>query len=111
MKLTSTRIGIVISNLATTFLHVTLYPDIMFTLNGLGFAGLLGAYLLPIPFFQERHKLVWWGLVGYTLLTMSLWGIMGEKTFTPGTSSATGYYALVVEAVMLVLLWIDKQKS
>ncbi|MBI5824848.1 MAG: hypothetical protein HZB18_12530 [Chloroflexi bacterium] len=111
MKLTNTRIGIIISSLATAFLHVTLYPDIMFTLNGLGFAGLLGAYILPIPFFQERKKLVWWVLTGYTALTMSLWGVMGEKTFTLGTNSAIGYYALVVEVIMLVLLWIDKQKS
>ncbi len=111
MKLTNTRIGIIISNLVTAFLHVTLFPDIMFTLNGLGFAGLLGAYILPIPFFQERKNLVWWALTGYTLLTMLLWGIMGEKTFTFGTSSATGYYAKIAEAIMLVLLWIDKQKS
>lgn len=111
MKLTNTRIGIIVSNLAAAFLHVILFPDIMFMLNGLGFAGLLGAYILPIPFFQERKKLVWWVLAGYTLLTMTLWGIMGQKTFTFGTSSATGYYALVAEAIMLVLLWIDKQKS
>ena len=109
MKLKPTHIGIIISNLITAVLHITLFPDIMFTLNGLGFAGLLGAYFLPIPFFQERKKLVWWVLTGYTLLTMLLWGIMGEKVFTFGTSSATGYYALAAEAVMLVLLWIDKQ--
>ena len=111
MKLTSTRIGIIVTNLATAFLHVTLFPDIMFTLNGLGFAGLLGAYILPISFFQERHKLVWWVLVGYTVLTMVLWFIMGEKVFTLGTSSATGYYAFVAEAIMLVLLWLEKPKA
>jgi hypothetical protein len=111
MKLNSTRIGIIISNLATTFLHVTLFPDIVFTLNGLGFAGLLGAYLLPIPFFQERNKLVWWGLVGYTALTMLLWVIMGEKIFVAGTSSATGYYAFGAEIIMLILLWLDKPKA
>ena len=111
MKLTSTRIGIIVTNLATAFLHVTLFPDIMFTLNGLGFAGLLGAYILPIPFFQERNKLVWWALVGYTVLTMVLWIIMGEKVFTPGTSSATGYYAFVAEVIILALLWIEKPKA
>lgn len=111
MKLTGTRIGIIITNLATAFLHATLFPDIVFTLNGLGFAGLLGAYILPIPFFQQRKNLVWWVLVGYTVLTMVLWVIMGEKAFTPGTSSATGYYAFVAELIMLVLLWIEKPKA
>ena len=111
MKLSPKQIGIVISDLVAAFLHVSLFPDIMFTLNGLGFAGLLGAYLLPIPFFQERHKLVWWGLVGYTLLTMILWVIMGEKAFTFGASSATGYYAVVTELILVALLWVDKPKA
>ena len=111
MKLTSTRIGIIITNLATALLHISLFPDIMFTLNGLGFAGLLGAYILPIPFFQQRKNLVWWGLVGYTVLTMVLWIIMGEKAFALGTSSATGYFAFIAEAIMLVLLWTEKPKS
>ncbi len=111
MKLTPTRIGIILSSLVTALLHISLFPDIMFTLNGLGFAGLLGAFILPIPFFQQRSKLVWWGFAGYTLLTMLLWGIMGEKTFTMGTSSATGYYAFTAEIVLLVLLWLEKPKS
>jgi len=111
MKLTGTRIGIIITNLATAFLHITLFPDIVFTLNGLGFAGLLGAYILPIPFFQERKNLVWWVLVGYTVLTMVLWVIMGDKTFVAGTYSATGYYAVIAEAIMLVFLWLEKPKA
>jgi hypothetical protein len=111
MKLTSTHIGIIISNLITAGLHISLFPDIMFTLNGLGFAGLLGAYILPIPFFQQRRNLVWWGLTGYTMLTMVLWTIMGEKIFTVGTSSATGYYAIIAELALLIFLWIDKPKS
>ncbi len=111
MKLNGNRIVIIITNLATAVLHASLFPDIMFTLNGVGFAGLLGAYLLPIPFFQQRNKLVWWALVGYTVLTMVLWIIMGEKVFTAGTSSATGYYAFFAEVIMLVFLWLDKPKS
>lgn len=111
MKLSPKQIGIAITSLIAALLHVSLFPDIMFTLNGLGFAGLLGAYLLPIPLFQERRKLVWWALVGYTLLTMVLWAIMGEKAFTFGTSSATGYYAVVTELILVVLLWADKPKA
>jgi hypothetical protein len=111
MKLTGNQIGIVLSNLATAFLHITLFPDIVFTLNGLGYLGLLGAYLLPIPFFQEKRKLVWWALVGYTALTIVLWVVMGDKTFVAGTSSATGYYAKAAEVVLLFFLWSDKPKS
>lgn len=111
MKLSGKQVGILLAGLATAILHLELYskmgPDPI-VLNGLGYLGLLGAYFLPIPFFQERHKLVWWVLVGYTVLTIILWIIMGEKTFVAGTSSAIGYYAKVAELFLLGFLWTDK---
>lgn len=108
MNLTGKHYGIILSTLATAFLHLSLFPDIGFSLNGLGYIGLLGAYFLPIPFFQQRHKLVWWVLVGYTLLTIILWVILGNKEFVAGTSSAIGYYAKVAEVALLAFLWSDK---
>ena len=111
MKLTGKHYGIILSNLATAFLHLSLFPDIGFSLNGLGYIGLLGAYFLPIPFFQQRHKLVWWVLVGYTLLTIVLWIIMGNKQFVAGTSSAIGYYAKAAEVILLGFLWTNKPKA
>ena len=111
MNLTGKRYGIILAALATAILHVTLFPDIVFTLNGLGYLGLLGAYLLPIAFFQEKHNMVWWTFLGYTALTIVLWVIMGEKTFVAGTSSATGYYAKAAEVILLIFLWSDKPKS
>ena len=111
MNLTGKHYGIILSNIATAILHLTLLPDIMFALNGAGYLGLLGAYFLPIPFFQEKHKLVWWAMVGYTALTIVLWVVMGDKTFVAGTDSAIGYYAKAAEILLLVFLWSDKPKS
>lgn len=108
MKLSLKHYGIILYALLAGYLHLILYPDIAFTLNGLGYIGLLGAYFLPIPFFQQRHKLVWWALVGFTLLTIILWVILGNKTFVAGTTSAIGYYAKVVEILLLACLWADK---
>jgi hypothetical protein len=111
MKLTGKHYGIILFALATAFLHITLFPDIMFTLNGLGYLGLLGAYFLPVSFFQQRRNLVWWALVAYTALTIILWVIMGDKNFVAGTSSATGYYAKAAEVLLLAFLWADKPRS
>lgn len=108
MNLNAKHYVMILAALATAFLHISLWPDVMFTLNGLGYLGLLGAYFLPIPFFQERRKLVWWALVGYTLLTIILWVVMGNKEFVPGTSSATGYYAKAAEVILLLFLWLDR---
>ena len=54
MKLAIRHYGIIISTLLTAYLHISLYPDFSFTLNGFGYIALLGAYLLQIPFFQDR---------------------------------------------------------
>jgi hypothetical protein len=103
-----------LSNLATAFLHLSLFPILGFDpifLNGFGYLGLLGAYFLPIPIFRQRHRLVWWGMVGYTILTIVLWVIMGDKNFVAGTTSAIGYYAKAAEVVLLVFLWLDRPKA
>jgi len=111
MKLTGTQYGILLAGLATAILHLILFSKMGFdpvVLNGVGYLGLLGAYFLPIPFFQQRHKLVWWVLVGYTILTIILWVLIGNKEFVAGTSSAIGYYAKVAELFLLGFLWADR---
>ena len=111
MNLTGKHYGIILATLATAFLHLSLYPilgiDPIF-LNGFGYLALLGAYFLPIPFLQQQHKLVWWALFGYTVLTIILWVVLGDKQFVAGTSSAIGYYAKAAEVALLVFLWSDK---
>jgi hypothetical protein len=114
MQLNFKQIGIIVSALATAILHLILFPSIGFDpvfLNGVGYIGLLGAYFLPIPFFQEKHKLVWWVLVGYTVLTIILWAVLGDLNFVPGTNSAIGYYAKTAEVILLVFLWLDKPQA
>src|SRR5512139_1334251 len=82
MKLTGKQIGILVLTLITAFLHLAAAldkqlfpegPDPLFILNGLGYLGLLGAYFLPIPFFQERHELVRRVLMGYAAVTILAW--------------------------------------
>lgn len=114
MKLTGKHYGIILFTLATAFLHLSLFSEMGFdpiVLNGLGYLALLGAYFLPIPFFQQRRNLVWWALMGYTALTFVLWIILGEKNFVPGTSSAIGYYAKAAELFLMGFLWADRPKS
>ncbi|MBC7878903.1 MAG: hypothetical protein H7Y59_17155 [Anaerolineales bacterium] len=110
MKLTFKHYGIILFTLITAYLHISLYPDFSFTLNGFGYIGLLAAYFLPIPFLQEKdiHVILWWGLVIYTIVTIILWFIIGDLQFVLGTSSATGYYAKTVEVLLLACLWADK---
>lgn len=114
MNLAPRHFGIIIAALATAYLHLSLYSILgvdPIVLNGLGYLALLAAYFLPIPFFQQRHKLVWWGLLGYTALTFVLWVVMGNKDFDASPSAAIGYYAKVAELFLLGFLYADKPKS
>jgi hypothetical protein len=120
MNITWKRIGIILADAATASLHLysafALYPppqfspDPLFTLNGLGYLGLLGAYVLPIPFFQNRHKLVWAVLGGYAILTIVLWAFIGDKNFsTP--AGLIGLLAKISEVSLLGFLWADRPRN
>jgi hypothetical protein len=114
MSLTGKHYGIILFGLATAFLHLSLFSQMgldPIVLNGLGYLALLGAYFLPISFFQERRNLVWWALMVYTVLTFILWVILGDKNFVAGTSSATGYYAKTAELFLMGFLLADRPKS
>ena len=124
MKLSTRHYGIILLGLFTAILHLTaafdkaLFPDSpdpLFILNGLGFIGLLGAYFLPIKFFQEHHKLVWQVLFGYVILTIVAWlviwvGLNVIKDGVPFFShdSLYGVPAKIAEVTLLGLLWSDK---
>jgi hypothetical protein len=124
MKLTGKQIVIVLLVIFTAVLHLAAAfdkilfpegPDPLFILNGLGFLGLLGAYFLPIKFFQGRHKLVWAGLFGYIILTIAAWifiwviqyVIIGGESFF-AHDSIYGVPAKIAEVTLLFLLWTEK---
>ena len=115
LKLSPKQIGLAVSCLATALLHLMLFPRLGFDpifLNGFGYIALLGAYFLPIPALEGKHTLVWWALVGYTILTFTLWVILGHKEFAFDLStSSIGYYAKTAELILLVFLWLDKPKD
>jgi hypothetical protein len=124
MKLTGKHYGIILLGLFTAALHLAaafdkaLFPDSpdpLFILNGLGFIGLLGAYFLPIPFFQQRHNLVRQVLSGYTVLTIAAWIFIWviQSVILGGTpffshDSLYGVPAKIAEVALLVLLRSDK---
>ncbi len=124
MQLKTRHYAIILFVLITAGLHLAAAfdkilfptpPDPLFTLNGLGYLGLLGAYFLPIPFFQKQHKIVWWVLFVYVILTILAWLIIwvGMNVIAQGTpffshDSLYGVPAKISEIILLVLLWQDK---
>src|SRR5512139_1200231 len=124
MKLTGKQIGIIVLALITAVAHLAAAfdkqlfpegPDPLFILNGLGYLGLLGAYFLPIPFFQQRHELIRRGFILYAFITIAAWIfiwviqyviIQGVPFFS--RDSIYGVPAKIAELLLIWLLYSDR---
>ncbi len=125
MRLSAVHYGIIVLVLFTAAMHFGAafdaklvgradVPDPLFTLNGLGYLGLLGAYFLPIPLLQQNHGLVRWALIIYVVATIVAWLIIfvGESVIAAhqpffGRDSMYGVPAKIAEVLLLVLLTRD----
>ncbi|MGE5465113.1 MAG: hypothetical protein ACM3PS_17240 [Syntrophothermus sp.] len=126
MKLTGKQIGILVLALFTALLHLAAAfdkqlfpegPDPLFILNGLGYLGLLGAYFLPIPFFQQKHELVRRGFILYAIITIVAWVVIwvGFSVIRDGIpffshDSIYGVPAKIAELLLIWLLSTDRQQ-
>lgn len=99
------KIGIILLTLATIAIHLIVLNsrgiDILFTLNGLGYLGLLVLYFLPIPLAQNNRNLVRWVFIGYTAVTILAWVFVGERALL-------GYATKAIEALLIILLLLDR---
>ena len=90
-------------------------PDVLFTFNGLGYLGLLLAFFLPLGFLQQQHRLVWWALFVYIIVTIIAWLVIwvGFNVIRDGMpffahDSLYGVPAKIAEVILLFLLWREK---
>jgi hypothetical protein len=125
MKLNGKQYGIILAALVTAILHLmaafdkALFPespDPLFILNGIGYLGILGAYFLPIAFFQQKHELVRKGFMGFAALTIAAWVFIWviQYVIIQGTpffshDSLYGVPAKIAEVILIYLLSSDKQ--
>jgi len=119
MKLTGKHIGIIILTLITAFAHLAAAfdtqlfdhgPDPLFILNGLGYLGLLGAYFLPIPFFQQKHELFRRGFILFAIITIVAWLVIwvGFSVIRDGIPffSRDSIYGVPAKIAELLLIWL-----
>ena len=91
--------GVVVLTLATSYLHSTL-GGLLFTLNALGYATLAVAIVLPIPFLERFRWLIRLALLGFTLMTIGGWVLVGARY-------DMAYFTKAIEAVLVALLVIS----
>jgi hypothetical protein len=103
------QISIILLTAATAVIHFTRnFPDVIFILNGLGYLGLLATLYLPLPGLAERRGLARYGLMGFAVLTILAWIVMGNKHLATGY---VGYITKALEIVLIILLWVENQRS
>ena len=124
MKLSGRHYAIILFGLITAFAHLLAAfdkqlfqagPDPLLILNGLGYLGLLGAYFLPIPFFQQRHELVRKAFIIYAIITILAWifiwviqAVIINHTPFFSRDSLYGVPAKISEVILIWLLSQDK---
>lgn len=108
MNRTTLRTGILIFGLITALVHLIILnlgylrdtgrPDLLFTLNGLGYLGLLAAFFIRIPFLANQRTLVHVAFIAFTAVTVLAWVFVGSK-------SALGYGDKIVEILLIIALY------
>ncbi len=99
--------GIIILTGATALIHLSLnfiksQFDIMFTLNGFAYLTLLAALFLDIPFARENRRLVRFGLIGFTIVTIIAWIFLGDMTWW------LGWLTKLIELALIGLLLMKR---
>lgn len=116
LRIGPVQIGIIAAALITAFIHIYINvttQGFLFILNGLGYLALTVLLFLPpttvnrfVPGSLTRsyRSIVRWVFIGYTLLTILLWVMMG-------TRSTLAYVDKITEVVLVVLLWLDRTRE
>ena len=109
MSRSALRTSIIVLGLITALVHLVVLnlgyiretgsPDVLFTLNGLGYLGLLVALFAGIPFLAGQRTLVHLAFIAFTAITILGWVAVGAR-------SALGYGDKLVEILLIIALWM-----
>lgn len=103
MKRSTLRNLILITGLGTALSHLYLNVALgefsfLFTLNAVGYLGLLAAFFLNLAFLEKRKNLITVAFAGYAVFTILAWIPGGQRDFYA--------YATKVDELVLVIALI-----
>lgn len=115
MSRSNLRIAIIVLTLITAAVHVYLNFNTgafilqpAFVVNALGYLALLILFFkwVDVPFMRGREKLLWYGFMGYTALTIvAYFAVNGGMAF----ANPIGLFDKAVEVLLLIALWLHKE--
>jgi len=104
MNRSSLRIIITVLGLITAFVHLVLLNigmgriDIPFTLNGLGYLSLVGAFLFNPSVVAGRRRLLSYAFMAFAAVTIVAWVVLGKPY------DMLGYFTKADELLLIAAL-------
>ena len=80
-------------------------PDILFTLNGLGYLGLLGAFIINPGFLAGQRRLLHYAFIAYTAITILAFLAMGDTGLGGKPFNPVGWVTKIDEVLLILALW------
>lgn len=115
MSRSSLRTGIIVLGLITALVHLLVLnlgylretgrPDILFTLNGLGYLGLLGAFVFNLSFLSDRRRLLHFAFMAFAAVTILAFLAKGGTGFGGRPFDPIGWATKVDEVLLILALW------
>ena len=116
MSRSTLRSSIIVLTLITAIVHLVVLNlgiyqaegriDVPFTLNGLGYFGLLWAFLSPPGFLQGKDSLVHYGFMAFAIVTIIAWAVINGDFGDP-----VGVVTKVAEVLLVITLWMHLKSS
>lgn len=98
------RAVILVTGLISALVHLIVLNlllgkiDLLFTLNGLGYLGLLAAFFFDLPLLSDRRQLVNLAFIAFAAVTIVAWFVLGDMT------DVLGIVTKIDEAVLIAAL-------
>ncbi len=93
------------------FVRETGSPDILFTLNGLGYLGLLALFFTQQRFVAEQWDLFHYLFMSFAGITIVAFFILGGTGFGGTEVDPLGYLTKLDELVLIVALWLHMRQE
>ena len=97
---------ILVTGLITAMVHLYLnvmmgHIDLLFTLNGLGYLGLLAAFFFNLPWISRQRVLLHYLFMLFAAVTIVAWFILGDM------GDMVGILTKIDEAILIIALFLN----
>ncbi|MFP3853908.1 MAG: hypothetical protein ACLFWD_06405 [Anaerolineales bacterium] len=115
------RAVVLITGLITALVHLVVLnitmiqtkgsPDLLFTLNGLGYLGLLALFFMEPEFLAEQWDFFHYVFMAFAAVTIVAFLLLGGTGFGGTQVDPVGWLTKLDELILIIALWLHSRKS